>query len=179
MRVLALDPGTTESAYAVVTGDYRPVEFGKIPNTTMLDFAMATRRQIDHVVIEMIGHYGTGMPAGQTTFDTCVWIGRFIQALDDFHGLEAEVIKRGPVKIHHCGSSRAKDPNVTAALVDRFTPGATNFGKGTKDQPGWFYGFAKDAWAAYAVAVWKLDQLLISNGDRGGPQVLDRATVGE
>ncbi len=59
--------------------------------------------------------------------------------------------------MHLCGSPRAKDPNVTQALVDRFARGETNYGKGTKKSPGFFYGFSADMWQAYALAVTYLD----------------------
>jgi len=49
------------------------------------------------------------------------------------------------------GSLLAVDP------VDRFAPGESNHGKGTKAEPGWFYGFAKDVWQATALAVYAAD----------------------
>jgi hypothetical protein len=52
---------------------------------------------------------------------------------------------------------RAKDSNIRQSLVDRFAPGERNYGKGTKAKPGFFYGFAADAWQAYALGVTYLD----------------------
>ena len=34
--ILAIDPGTFESAFVRMDGDYRPVSFGKIPNEELL-----------------------------------------------------------------------------------------------------------------------------------------------
>ena len=45
------------------------------------------------------------------------------------------------------------------ALVDRFAPGQPNHGKGTKAEPGFFYGFRADVWQAFALAVYAADQL--------------------
>ena len=45
-------------------------------------------------------------------------------------------------KLDLCGSLSAKDANIRQALVDRYAPGQPNFGKGTKKDPGFFYGFS-------------------------------------
>jgi hypothetical protein len=52
-----------------------------------------------------------------------------------------------------CHSMKANDATIKQALVDRFAYGISNHGKGSKKEPGWFYGFSKDVWAAYAVGV--------------------------
>ena len=57
------------------------------------------------------------------------------------------------VKQHICHDSRAKDSNIIQALVDRFAYGERNRGKGTKKEPGFFYGFKADVWQAFALAV--------------------------
>jgi hypothetical protein len=153
--IMAIDPGSQQSAYCVVDHDCRPVRFGKIGNTELLHNLGKVDRlaDIDRCVIEWISSYG--MPVGEEVFDTAFWVGRFYQTVD--WTIPCQLIKRGPVKLHHCGSSRAKDANITQALVDRFTPGQPNHGKGTKKDPGWFHGFFQDIWQAYALAVYALD----------------------
>jgi len=158
-RVLAIDPGSTESAYAVVdVATRRPLDFGKIPNRDLLDrLRHDTDLFVDRCAIEMIASYG--MSVGAEVFDTCVWIGRFHAAIEYAGGREPNLVKRHPVKLHHCHDSRAKDSNITQALVDRFAPDQPNRGKGTKANPGWFHGFAADVWQAYALAVYVADTL--------------------
>lgn len=155
--ILAIDPGPMESAYVKINGDCKPVDFGKLHNLEMKRYLYrADNVHLDHVAIEMVGSYG--MSVGADVFETCVWIGRFYEILDATLGIEAELIKRLAIKIHLCGSAKAKDPNIAQALVDRFAPMEPNKGKGTKINPGWFYGFRADIWQAYALAVYAADQ---------------------
>ena len=71
-KVLAIDPGNIESGYVLMDSSYKPLKFGKVYNEQLLELFQTM--DPDYVVIEMIGHYGTGMPAGTSVFDTCVWI---------------------------------------------------------------------------------------------------------
>ena len=160
MRVLAIDPGNIESAFVVVDqATRRPLEFAKVPNEELRERLWAPPNQLtyDVAAVEMVASYG--MPVGADVFDTCVWIGRFCTAIEIGSGEEPQLVFRNPVKIHHCNSSKAKDSNITQALVDRFAPGQPNKGKGTKANPGWFYGFAKDIWQGYALAIYVADTL--------------------
>lgn len=151
--ILAIDPGNTHSGYAVIEpGTCRPINVGKIPNNEVLDLIRAVH--YSHLSIEMIASYG--MAVGKEVFDTCVWIGRFIQHHNDYNSptnADYGLTYRRDIKLHHCHSSKAKDANIIQALIDRFAYGEPNRGKGTKSQPGWFYGFAADIWQAYALAV--------------------------
>jgi hypothetical protein len=159
VTLLSIDPGNRESAYVIIDDDtYTPGKFGKDDNHDLLDMLVepAFGLYYDAAVIEQVGHYGTGMPAGKDVFDTCVWIGRFYQTIINL--TDVDLVKRATVKTHVCGNPRAKDGNVIQALVDRFAPGEPNKGKGIKAEPGWFYGFAADVWQAYALAVYALDQ---------------------
>lgn len=156
--VLAIDPGNTESAYALIDqATRRPLDFAKIPNDELLALLCGEDAWLgsaaDVVAVEMVASYG--MPVGADVFETCVWIGRYQQALAGIRAVD--LVKRHPVKLHHCHSAQAKDSNIAQALKDRFAPGERNHGKGTKADPGWFYGFAADVWQAYALAVYVAD----------------------
>ena len=148
--ILAIDPGNTSSGYALIDAETRkPLSVGKIPNDQILHLIATTN--YTRLSVEMIASYG--MAVGAEVFETCVWIGRFIEA----SGCSLAQVYRRDVKLHHCLDSRAKDSNIRQALVDRFAPGQPNHGKGTKADPGWFYGFRADVWQAYALAVYVAD----------------------
>lgn len=157
--LLAIDPGSTQSAYVMISDDYRPQRFAKDTNDHVLDMLYGIppggRTQ---VVIETSTNYGSGMPAGKDIFNTYIWVGRFIEAFRGRAHPEVELVLRQSIKAWLCGSSRAKDGNVRQALIDRFAPDVGNHGRGYKDAPGFFYGFAADVWQAYALAVYWLDQ---------------------
>ena len=138
--IMAIDPGDTESAYVIAGLDMKPIKKGKVPNETMLKLLESEWYQV--LVIERIAGYG--MAVGDEVFETCVWTGRFLQA--SYATVKARITRRD-IKLHLCGQARAKDGNVRLALMDRFG------NKGTKKNPGWFYEFKDDVWAAYAVLV--------------------------
>jgi hypothetical protein len=149
-HVLAIDPGNTESAYALIDADRRPLRIDKIPNAELLQ--RLPLFHVDLVAIEMVASYG--MAVGKDVFETCVWIGRFQQFLiSHAPRVPVDLVYRREVKLHHCASAKAKDSNISQALIDRFASGQPNRGKGTKADPGWFYGFRADIWQAYALAV--------------------------
>lgn len=159
MTILAIDPGNTFSGYALIDPETcRPLKVGKVPNAEVLELIRMT--SYDHLSIEMIASYG--MAVGKEVFDTCVWVGRFIQRHEDrvAEWADYSLVYRREVKLHHCHSSKAKDANITQALIDRFAYGEPNRGKGTKAAPGWFYGFSADIWQAYALAVQTADTRL-------------------
>ena len=160
-NLLAIDPGNLESGWALLDVSTRaPIAFGKATNAQVRETLQDALTAPDGVAvaIELIGHYGTGMPAGTSVFDTCREIGR-VEQLCQQHGTTPYLVKRATVKAALCGTGTAKDGHVAQALADRFAPGSPNRGKGAKDKPGWFYGFAKDAWQAYALGVVVADYL--------------------
>lgn len=149
--ILAIDPANEKSAYVVIDGNLKPIKFGKIKNSELMEKIKKQDFEGCKVVaIEMIASYG--MAVGQTVFDTCVWIGRFIEAVKA-QGMEYELIYRKEVKMNLCNTMRANDSNIIQALVDRFAPNVRNKGKGIKSDKGFFYGFRADIWQAFAVGV--------------------------
>lgn len=140
--LLAIDPGTTHSGWVIVR-DGVPVNSGVSPNGEVFDLMKFAGRPI---AIEMIASYG--MAVGKEVFETCLWIGRFIQHAGPDR---VRLIYRKDVKLHLCGSPRAKDANIRQALIDRYGGKAEAIGTVKKQGP--LYGIKSHAWAALAVAV--------------------------
>jgi hypothetical protein len=95
----------------------------------------------------MIASYG--MPVGAEVFDTCVWIGRFVEAwcFTEYTSL----VYRKDVKLHMCNSPRANDATIRQAVIDRF--GGKEKAIGNKKQPGPLRGVSGDVWQALALAI--------------------------
>lgn len=160
--LLAIDPGNIQSAYCLLNEKYEPLEFAKIDNDLLLKRIFTHEcpiggldREPNGAAIEMIASYG--MAVGREVFDTCVWIGRFEQALR-IKRVHVEKIFRQEEKLNLCHSPKAGDANIRRALIDRFAQHDLKNGKGTKENPDWFYGFHADVWAAYAVGVTAIDK---------------------
>jgi hypothetical protein len=143
MRVLAIDPGTTESGWIIIENN-KIIKCGIDPN----EWIKAAMHDWDagFLAIEMIACYG--MPVGKETFETCVWIGRF---LENWSG-EHRIVFRKNIKKVVCRNPNAKDPDIRKALIQKFGEA------GTASNPGPTYGVKSHIWAALAVAVTALEQ---------------------
>lgn len=141
MIVFAIDPGTKQSGWALLDGAH-VVDSGVHANHDMLRWVQAGQGA-DALAIEMIASYG--MAVGRDVFETVRWIGRFQQAWRDPEAVR--LVYRQEVKLHLCGTPRAKDANIRQALIDQLGP------QGTKKAPGNTYGVKSHAWAALGVAV--------------------------
>lgn len=159
--ILAIDPGTFQSAYILVDREMlKPIEFGIIENNFMLEklrelLTTNIQKKRTIPVIEWISSYNQRV--GQEVFETCRWAGRFEQIIRH-NGLTPIFLNRTDIKkqfMHSIDLPLAKinDTVIKAALINRF--GSV----GTKKNPGWFYGFKKDIWQAYAVVVAYYDSL--------------------
>ena len=148
VSVLAIDPGTRESGWVLFDGK-SVSNSGVQRNEDVLAMISGWRDRDTRLATEVF--QAMGMAVGAEVFETCIWIGRFVQA---WH-TPGEVlrIKRTQVKLQLCGTARAKDANVRQALIDAV--GAP----GTKANPGPTYGVKSHAWSALAVAVTAQDQL--------------------
>lgn len=146
MKILAIDPGTTMSAFVLFDG-ITIHDKGKIENKLMKEYL--DEASADIMIVEMIASYG--MPVGKEVFETCLFIGRLLEKWEFEKKKPTALVFRKEVKIHHCGSMKAKDGNIRQALIDRFGE------PGTKKAPGVTYGISADVWQALALAVYYYD----------------------
>lgn len=153
MEILAIDPGTTQSAYVYCeVSDGRVnyvIDIGLVDNDKIID--VIKEEAFDGVVIEKIQSFG--VIAGASLFDTCVWIGRFTQAaIEKSKYIFVNYIFRSQEKKTICNTMKCNDSSIRSALIDIYASGVPNGGKGTKKERGFFYGFHDDIWQAFAVA---------------------------
>ena len=153
MEILAIDPGEKESGWLIFQPSGRKIRDAGVDSNQMVRDNLIVWRGLGGiaVVIEDIQSYG--MPVGRSTFETVRWMGRFEEIMGSFGVMW---LPRRAVKLHLCGSARAKDSNVRQALLDKFRDGQGG-GKtpqiGTKKQPGPLYGISGHLWSALALAV--------------------------
>lgn len=146
MTVLALDPGTEKSA--LLHWDGKEILLAVLePNGDILKRLEEFPNYNPVIlVIEMVE--GMGMPVGQETFETVFWSGRFAQifGFEDVRRMGRKAVKR-----HICGSTRATDANIRAALIDRF--GGEERAVGKKRSPGPLYDINQHLRSALALAI--------------------------
>ncbi|MCX5691553.1 MAG: hypothetical protein NTV94_17470 [Planctomycetota bacterium] len=178
--VMAVDPGPQQSAYVTV----RPHP-NAIGGLQIVDFCISDNANIKadiwgfsslppeerRLVIEQIA--SMGMSVGAETFETCVWTGRFMETFEAGSQTTAHRIPRVPIKVHLCGTAKAKDANVRQALIDRFGgSSALRKPKAAKKNrhgavivpavdPGPLAGISSHCWAALALACVYVDRMEI------------------
>ena len=158
MTILAIDPGTTESGFVEWTPEHSKTtedEFGNVvgavnfpnflhfavmENQTLLRLLRAKERT-SVLVIERFACYG--MAVGREVLEACEFVGECKEA---FKAGPVVLVYRKDIKMHHCGQPKAKDGNIAQALRDKYGD------KGTKQAPGFFYGFSSHTWQAFALA---------------------------
>lgn len=149
--IIAIDPGTTESA--IVQWDGQKVQEAVILDNELCRVFLRGRSKPFTLAVEMVACYG--MAVGKEVFETCLQIGR-IQEIACVRSIPCKLVYRREVKMHLCGSMKAKDGNIRQALIDKFGQ------VGTKKSPGKLYGIKSHLWAALAVAVYSEEAAITS-----------------
>lgn len=119
---IAIDPGNIGSGWVVWRGDeaalggLRLVQHVRTTNTVLRRFLgrHANLHSACHLQIE--APRPSGMAVGAETMEMMIQMGRILQM---WRGPWTYVF-RMPVKVHLCGSAKAKDGNVIQAIKDRF-----------------------------------------------------------
>ena len=149
MRVIAIDPGPTQSAL-VVWDDYQE-KLGQVwykDNNEIVAILKSWRTLEKNCTLVIEKMQSFGMAVGAEVFNTCIWIGRFMEA---YGADNTSLITRIEVKMHHCHTAKAKDGNVRQAIIDRF--GGKEKAIGKKHSPGPLHGISGDKWSALAIAL--------------------------
>lgn len=147
MNILAIDPGSTESGWALLI-DSKVADSGVAENHDMLPW-IRHGQGADILAIEMAESFG--QKVWSQVFTTVRWTGRFQQAWSAPE--KVQLVTRSQVKLHLIGKRAANDSMIRQALLDLLGE------QGTKARPGPTYGVKSHGWAALAVAVTAAAQL--------------------
>lgn len=148
MTIIGVDPGTEMSAYVVFesANQAEPIKsYGYVSNDELL---LALREKTivpkDGTPYVFVFEFfeSMGQRVGVESIETICWTGRMLEACKNWHRL-----KRTDVKLHLCGSRRAKDPDIRRVLLDRFGGDASGRAGGPLAK------IKKHLWSALAVAV--------------------------
>lgn len=156
MKILTIDPGTRRTGWVVYdTETAAPIVWGCGPWEDEWEaiWPCAIGPGLNRIGIEMIQSYGQGMAVASSVFDTCVLIGRIAERVEVEVGIKPQLIQRPKIKTHLCGTPRAKDSEVVAAIYSRYG-GDRRAAVGVKASPGPLYGMKRDAFQALALAIY-------------------------
>lgn len=172
-KILAVDPGTDMSAYCVMQPDYSVISAAKVPNEEL--HSLIARGGMDELVIECMeprflgGEKTQGQMIGSETYETCIWIGRFMELamrMDmPVHRVyrSEERSRLIPTKKNKLpalpeNTGQTADAKIRASLIQRFAKHDKKNGKGNAKNKDVFYGFKGDMWSAFAVGAVHLDR---------------------
>lgn len=152
MRILGIDPGTTESGWVIYDTENHSIIDKGIDENETVDLTVINKES-DAVAIEMVASYG--MPVGKETFETVYWIGRFAEMAISLSKGVYRYYKKTDINPSICFNSKANDSIIRRALLDMFpkTGGGSEPSIGTKKQQGPLYGFNSHMYPALAVAL--------------------------
>ena len=143
MLICAIDPGSSKSALVVWNGK-KLFKTVILENEKFLKWLELNHTKLDFVAVEMLANQGRSN-VGKETFDTCRVVGQ-IEYLCKVYNLRCQLFYRSQVKLHHLGKVIGNDSDILKALVKKYGE------KGTKKNPGLFYGVTSHCWQALAIA---------------------------
>ena len=143
--ILAVDPGSTQSAYVVYEPKTKTIkEHAIVLNEEMINKIYYWRGVFNGNATLVIEYMRPrGMPMSAESMDTMFELGRMAQC---WTGALVKM-DRMTVKMALCGKAFANDAKIRAALIDMFG------GKQETKKGGKLYKIAGDQWSALALAV--------------------------
>jgi len=147
--VMGIDPGPTESAYAIIRPDYTIVRAAKVPNRDLQveDRYSDSRDGLVHVAIEGLACYGR--PVGRETFETAYMVGRVCERAEAA-GIPWTIYARPVYANAIAGCGKVTDAVLYQALRLRF-------GSNSKGGPLYALRGHSDLRSAFAIAAYWLD----------------------
>lgn len=179
MRILAIDPGTEKSAYCMMTETPSVISAADVDNDTVL--RLVEEGDYDQMVIECMEARNlstAGQAIGRSTYETCIWIGRYMQVamqrgkpiMRVYRSEEKSLLiptKKNRLPPLPEGIGNTTDAKIRASLIARFAKHDKKNGKGTRHDKDVFYGFQGDMWAAFAVGVTGLVKIRKGGAENG------------
>lgn len=149
-HLLAIDPGSSESAWVELDGE-RVVAHAKVANDDLL--AMLRLGHLVPAVVVIESMSPRGLPTSLQEMEAMWWAGRLAEAASRHS--EIHRLARDEVKLRLTGRrSKVNDASVRAVLIDRYGGvGGKEAAVGRKAAPGPLYGVRADVWAALAVGL--------------------------
>lgn len=151
MLILAIDPGPEKSSWVLWGTESEAVAVGadQVENQALRAMLGGNiHENASQLVIERPVLMGKNATAA--LLETSRWAGVFEGAWPG----EVDRLTYHKVRCQLASSGNAKESEVKQALISRFAPGGFGKeGKGTKANPGPFYGVTGHMWSAVAVAV--------------------------
>jgi len=167
MKILAIDPGEYQSGWVIYDSKHKTILSHGIDKNGLIlsDTFNSVGTEADRMAIEMVASYG--MAVGKTIFETCLWIGRFMERWDKKNIYLSVKVYRQQVKMYLCNTMRAKGNNIRQAIIDKFEP--TGGGKcpqiGIKSNPGPLFGISQHKWSALAIAITYAETLMVEKNN--------------
>lgn len=158
-KVFAVDPGTVESGWVVLSRDLTILQKGKSENIVLLRKilpCLGLKYPDARLVIEDMQSFGK--PVGNEVFKTAQFSGRIAEAWFNLRGQEAVFQKTTLMRRYITGFSKGgKDSDVRRGIMDIYA-NETGYLEdtaliGKKKAPGPLFGVVNDIWLALGHAI--------------------------
>lgn len=154
MKILGLDPGSSESAFVIWDTELEEILNHSIPNNYLLEKLLEEEKLVnqgDVVIIEMFQNFGKKANAGASIFYSCIFIGKVLKICERLK-VKTVLIPRKTIVSHHTRTVTSSDSTVRRVMLQKFP-------KGTAKKPGVSYGLKEDEWQALAAVSYYLEKL--------------------